>query len=491
MPTEPIAPPPPEVARPRILIVEDDRSVLDTLKRIMRLDHYETFSAMSGEEALGVLGQHGEVAVILADQRMPGMSGTEFLRQTIDSYPNTIRIILTGYTDIESLVEAINSGRVYRYITKPWDTRELRLTVQRAAEAYALVKENERLTLELREANERLRGEVTYLRQEVCARSGFDDIVGSSPSMEEVYSLMRRAAAGDITVLIVGETGTGKELIARAIHYNGPRRDAMFVAQNCAALPHDLLESVLFGHRKGSFTGAVSDQKGLFEVADRGTIFLDEIGETSPAMQAKLLRVLQEGEYTRVGDTAPRRVDVRVISATLKDLDAEIRGGRFRQDLYYRVNAFPIYVPPLRERREDIPLLAKHFLDHWQRKTARRLAGISPEAMDLLCEYAFPGNVRELENEIERAATLADDGTPIVPSLLSSRVVQAAPGSGGGSSPSDLRAAVREFERRFIMDALTRNRSNVSQTARDLGLSRPGLQRKLRELNLRCEQPSN
>ncbi|HUI28034.1 MAG TPA: sigma-54 dependent transcriptional regulator [Candidatus Kryptonia bacterium] len=479
--------PTPAAPPPRLLVVEDDRSVLDTLVRILRLDRFEILTALSGEEALRVLDEYGEVAVIIADQRMPGMSGTEFLRETIGRFPRTSRIILTGYTDIESLVEAINSGRVYRYITKPWDTRELRLTVQRAAEAYALLTENDRLTRELRDANERLRGEVTYLRLEARVRSGFDSLIGNSPVMERVYSLMQRAAASDITVLIIGETGTGKELIARAIHYNGPRRDATFVAQNCAAVPHDLLESMLFGHRKGSFTGASSDQKGLFEVADGGTIFLDEIGETSPAMQAKLLRVLQEGEYTRVGDTAPRQVDVRVISATLKDLQAEIRAGRFREDLYYRINAFPIAVPPLRERPDDIPLLAKHFLARWEAKCGRRLNGISDDAMRLLTEYPFPGNVRELENEVERAATLADDGEPIVSLLLSDRVAPAGREGGAPPAATDLRSAVRDFERHFIADCLARNNANVTYAARELGMSRAGLQRKMRELGLRAE----
>lgn len=478
---------PPPMVQSRILVVEDDRSVLDTLVRILHLDHFEVLTALSAEEALQVLDQHGEVAVIIADQRMPGMSGTEFLCETIGRFPNTSRIILTGYTDIESLVEAINSGRVYRYITKPWDTRELRLTVQRAAEAYTLVTENERLTRELREANERLRGEVCYLRQEARARSGFENLIGNSPAMERVYALMRRAAISDITVLITGETGTGKELIARAIHYSGPRRDATFVAQNCAAVPHDLLESLLFGHRKGSFTGALSDHKGLFEVADDGSIFLDEIGETSPAMQAKLLRVLQEGEYTRVGDTAPRHVDVRVISATLKDLAAEIAAGRFREDLYYRINAFPIAVPPLRDRVEDIPLLAKHFLERWQRKSNRKLCGISDDAMRLLMEYPFPGNVRELENEIHRAATLADDGEPIVSLLLSDRVVQAGRTEDSTPATINLRTAVRDFERRFVSECLARNNANVTHAARELGMSRAGLQRKLRELGLRAE----
>ncbi|MBI4518096.1 MAG: sigma-54-dependent Fis family transcriptional regulator [Deltaproteobacteria bacterium] len=490
MQNDKVATPDSASSRPRILLVEDDRSVLDTLVRTLRLDHYEILTALSGEEALAVLEQHGEVAVIIADQRMPGMSGTDFLRHTIEPFPNTTRIILTGYTDIDSLVEAINAGRVYRYIAKPWDTRELRLTIQRAVEAYTLVSENARLTRELSEANERLRGEVTHLRQDAWEHNRFDNLIGTGPGMDAVRKLMRRAAVSDITVLIVGETGTGKELIARAIHYAGARREALFVAQNCAAVPHDLLESVLFGHRKGSFTGAVGDQKGLFEVADGGTIFLDEIGETSPAMQAKLLRVLEEGEYTRVGDTAPRSVDVRVISATHRQLEDEILAGRFRQDLYYRINAFPITVPPLRERREDVALLAKHFLERWQSDTGRRLAGISDEALALLGEYAFPGNVRELKNEIERAATLADDSEPILSNLLSEKVRQGEVPA-DGAPPYDLRTALRKFERQFVLDVLNRNRANVSQTARDLGLTRAGLQRKLRELGVAVRTSSD
>jgi two-component system response regulator HupR/HoxA len=480
-----IAPAPPSGPVARILVVEDDRNVLDTLVRILRLDHYEIFTAASGDEALAVLERHGEVAVIVADQRMPGMSGTEFLRRSIEPHPNTTRIILTGYTDIDSLVEAINDGRVYRYITKPWDTRELRMTLQRGAEAYRLLTENARLTRELREANERLRGEVTQLRRAAIDRYRFENLVGNSPVMEQVYRLMQRAAQSDITVLIRGETGTGKELIAHALHYAGRRGDAAFVAQNCAAVPAELLESILFGHRKGSFTGAHADQQGLFEVAHGGTIFLDEIGETSPAMQAKLLRVVEEGEYTRVGDTAPRRVDVRIISATHRDLETEVHAGRFREDLYYRVNAFPIPVPPLRERREDIPLLALHFLDQWQRRTGQRRAGISEDAIELLTGFDFPGNARQLRNEIERAATLSDEGEPIVSSLLSPAIR----GELADGSPAEgsLRNAVRDFERRFINNALNRYGFNISQTARALGMTRSGLQRKLRELNIRID----
>ncbi len=470
--------------RSRILVVEDDRSVLDTVVRTLRLDHYDILAALSGEEALRLLETHGEVAVIIADQRMPGMSGTDFLHRTIDRCPDTIRVILTGYTDIESLVEAINAGRVYRYLTKPWETPELRMTVRNAIEAYTLVIENKRLTRELREANERLRGEVNVLRRDAVARYQAENLIGTSAAMQAVHRLVQRAAASEIPVLIVGETGTGKELIAQAIHYAGPRHDALFVPQNCAAVPHELLESILFGHRKGAFTGAASDQKGLFEVADGGTIFLDEIGEMSPAMQAKLLRVLQESEYLRVGDTAARRVDVRVISATNRNLAEEIRGGRFREDLYYRINTFEITVPPLRDRREDIPLLAKHILAQWEHESGRRLNGISDEAMEALMEYAFPGNVRELQNEIKRAATLADDGEPIIRGLLSARLQQSA----ADDASTDLRAAVREFERQFVTTLLSRNQSNISQTARDLGMTRAGLQRKLKELSITVER---
>ena len=350
------------------------------------------------------------------------MTGVELLARSIDSHPDAARIILTGYTDIDSLIEAINTGHVFQYVTKPWENRDIQMVVRRAMEHHRLTIDNGRLTEELKVANDRLERENVQLRRQAADRSRFDSILGSSPAMERLFSLMGKLARSDAAVLIQGQTGTGKELVARAIHYNGQRASKPLVTQNCAALAETLLESELFGHKRGAFTGATEDRKGLFEIADGGTVFLDEIGETSPAVQVRLLRVLQEGEIKPVGATRTRKVDVRVLSATNRDLEEEVREGRFREDLFYRINVFTLNVPPLSERRQDIPALAQHFLERYAEKLAVTPPALTPEALDLLLRYPFPGNIRELENELERAVTLVADGEPITTDLFSERV---------------------------------------------------------------------
>src|SRR5581483_5491851 len=324
----------------------------------------------------------------------------EFLQRSMEIRPDANRIVLTGYTDIESIVEAVNTSRLYRYVTKPWDSDELRLTLRRAIEAFHLARENTRLVEELRQANARLAAENAYLRGTAVPTY---EIVGESAAMREVLALVQKVAASKATVLIEGETGTGKELVARAIHAASDRRENLFVAVNCAALSEGILESELFGHRRGAFTGAVADRKGLFEVADGGTLFLDEISETTPALQAKLLRVLQEGEVRPVGENLPRPVDVRIVAATNRKLEEEVKAGRFREDLYYRLRVFPIHLPPLRERREDIPALARHLVARLAAQLKKPVGPPTPEALAILARYPFAGNVRELANELERA----------------------------------------------------------------------------------------
>src|SRR5262245_15428505 len=336
---------------------------------------------------------------------MPHMSGTEFLERSMDVRPDAMRIILTGYTDVDALVHAVNMSRIYRYVTKPWSSDELRLTLLRAIDAFHLTRENARLVEELRRANERLAVENAYLRDTVTMPT---EIVGVSAAMRKVLELVARVAHTSSTVLVSGETGTGKELVARAIHAASPRRDELFVAVNCASLNEGVLESELFGHRRGAFTGAVGDRKGLFEVADGGTLFLDEVSETTPALQAKLLRVLQEGEIRPVGDNRSYPVDVRVIVATNRRLEDEIKAGRVREDLYYRLSVFPIHIPPLRERREDIPVLTRHLVHRLALQLKKTVGEPTPEALDQLVRHPFPGNVRELANELERAILLAD-----------------------------------------------------------------------------------
>jgi Nif-specific regulatory protein len=343
----------------------------------------------------------------------------------------------------------------------------------------------------LREAADHLHQENLELRRAVEGKYTFGEIVGRGPAMARVLQLVEKVIPSNSTVLIEGETGTGKELLARAIHYNGPRRDRRFLAQNCAALSETLLESELFGHRKGAFTGAISDKKGLFELADGGTVFLDEVGDMSVTMQAKILRVLQEGEIRRVGAAESQKVDFRLIAATNKDLDAEVGGGRFRQDLYFRLRVFPIRVPPLRERREDIPALAQHFLNRFARELGKDIASINAPALDLLAAYPFPGNVRELENELERAANLVEPGGCIAPDMLSDRIWGVSPGVGLEEREGRLKEAVETLEQGLIQEALTRHAGNVSEAARALGISRQWLIKKMARYKMRQPKASS
>ena len=356
----------------------------------------------------------------------------------------------------------------------------------------AIAIENARLWAAMKKSTERLTAEVGALRRDIAQRERFGQMVGTAPAMTAVFRLMESAAASTITVLLEGETGTGKELVARGIHAASARATQPFVAVNCAALPETLLESELFGHRRGAFTGATQDQRGLFEAASGGTILLDEIGEMPLGMQAKLLRVLQDGEVTPVGERAPRKVDVRVISATNRDLLGAVSGRTFRDDLYYRVGAFPIRLPPLRDRPEDVPALVEHFLVAAAERARKRVVGIAPGALDRLVAYGWPGNVRELQNEIERAVVLAPAGAPIDVEHLSSKVMGAAPPSPAATAAEaqpgasrDLRDARTEFEVQFIRKVLSENAGNVSRAARALGISRVALQKKMKEYGLR------
>jgi two-component system response regulator HupR/HoxA len=454
-----------------VLVVDDEPRVLDALEAILAAE-FRVLRAEGGEQALRLL-PGADVAVIVTDYRMPGMTGVELLRRSQDVAPEAVRIVLTAYTDVDSLMDAINTGRIYHFVPKPWDPNELLVIVRRAAERHALARDNARLRDELELAVNALRREAAETRVRSLA---FEGLVGAPGGLRAAVDLARKVLDTDTTVLLLGETGTGKELFARLIHHNGARRAAKFVAQNCGALPESLLESELFGHVRGAFTGATAERKGLFEEADGGTIFLDEVGETSPAMQLRLLRVLQEGEIRRVGAAAPRKVDVRVLAATNTELETDVEAGRFRKDLYYRLNVFPIRLPPLRERAEDIPILAEHFLRVYRERARRAVPSISPEAMQCLRAYPFPGNVRELENEIERAVALADPGRPIDPEHLSERIraSEARP-----APPRTLNDAIEQLKRRMIEDAL-RECGSKTRAAERLGLTRQSLQQMLR-----------
>lgn len=469
-------------SRPTILIVDDEPGIVESISLTFE-DDYQVLTATSGDEALALLNDN-DVAVIVADQRMPGMTGVEFLGKAREKRPDAVRIILSAYTDFDDLIAAINSGEVYRYLVKPWEPRDLKITVDQAAERFGLIRENRRLLRDLEAAHQKLKSEYESLKKEVQGKYRFEEIVGKSAAMEKVFDVVARVADSPVTVLILGETGTGKELIAKAIHYNSARRDRRFQVQNCGALPDSLLESELFGHKKGAFTGAVADKKGLFEEADGGTVFLDEIAETSQAMQIRLLRVLQEGEVKRVGETEVRKVDVRVIAATNKNLEDMVAAGGFREDLYYRLSVIPVVMPPLRDRPEDIPVLAHHFMDRACRKFGRNVTRISEEAMRILEAYSFPGNVRELENEIERAVMLAE-GDTITAEAVSDRIRKGAQaGALAAAEGGGLNETVDRLKKRLIRQALDASGGNKTQAAESLGLTRQSLQQMMKRLGM-------
>jgi DNA-binding NtrC family response regulator len=458
-----------------ILVVDDEPDILRAFQ-LSYGDDFTILTAEAGTRALEILGAE-EVSVIVSDQRMPTMDGSEFLERSMGVRPNAVRIVLTGYTDIDALVRAVNRSRIYRYLSKPWDDEEMRTALTRAIELFQLTRENARLVDELRRANERLAAENAYLR---TTKLEPGKIVGDSPVMHEVLALIEKVAPHATTVLVQGETGTGKELVARAIHNASPRAGRLFVAVNCASLSEGILESELFGHKRGSFTGAVADKPGLFEVADGGTLFLDEISETTPALQAKLLRVLQEGEIRPVGDTRDRKVDVRVIAATNRKLEDEVKAGRFRDDLFYRLRVFPIHLPALRDRLEDLPALARHLVAGLATQVRKPVGDPTPEAIAALQRYTFPGNVRELANELERAILLADPGAPITEDLLSDHVTA----SGAQSPPSVLQSRTDGFEREQIVAALERAGGVKTRAAEELGITYRGLLKKMRRLGM-------
>jgi transcriptional regulator with PAS, ATPase and Fis domain len=354
------------------------------------------------------------------------------------------------------------------------------------AAGVAVAIANARVLTQVKGEERRLRAQVGVLRRDLARRDGFAEMVGSGSAMASVFRLMESAATSQIPVLIEGETGTGKELVGRGIHRASARAEGPFVAVNCAALPEALLESELFGHRRGAFTGAIQDKPGLFQTAHGGTLFLDEIGEMPAAMQAKLLRVLQEGEVMAVGDTKPRKIDVRVVSATNRDLETEVEQGNFRQDLYFRVATFPIGLPPLRERAGDLAVLVAHLVEHTAEKFHKRIGGCSPRALAVLAAYAWPGNVRELQNEIERAVALTPDGGVIDVADLSPRLLRpAAPAAPLPPTELPLRTARDLFEREYVAQVLARHGGNASRAAKTLGISRVMLQKKIRGYGLR------
>ena len=409
---------------PTVLIVDDEVRSLESLQRIL-IDDFDVKSANNVEEAKRVLETEW-VQIILCDQRMPDMTGVEFLQEVREQWPDVVRMIISGYTDSEDIISAVNEAGIYQYITKPWHPEQLALTLRNAAELFTLNRQNELLSIELKLSPQRLQESVAKKRETLRDTYADDDGIVRAPesSMNAVCEKVRQVAPYDISVLLAGESGTGKELAARALHYNSLRWEQPFVVENCGALPDELLESELFGYKKGAFTGAIEDRTGLFERANGGTVFLDEVGEISPAFQVKLLRVLQEGEIRPLGSGRTRRVDVRVIAATNRDLEAEVAAGRFREDLYYRLAAVTIRMPPLRERVCDIPVLAEALLAQAVANLGKSVSGFTAEAIACMQQYDWPGNVRELQNEIQRMLVESVDDV-LGAELLSSRVVSA------------------------------------------------------------------
>jgi DNA-binding NtrC family response regulator len=451
-----------------LLLVEDEAPLREaTAERLV--DHgYRVVQAESGEAAVEQLADFA-FDVLLTDLRLPGIDGTQVLGAALERYPEMVCIVVTGFGTVKDAVEAIKRGAA-EFITKPFQFDQL-LHVLAAA-------------LEQR----RLRSENAYLRSQLEDRYRFEGLIGRSPLMRQLFDLLETVAASPSTVLMQGETGTGKELAARAIHHNGPRRAHRFVALNCSAVPETLLEAELFGHVRGAFTGAVATRLGKLEAAHLGTLFLDEIGTMSGGLQAKLLRVLQERELERLGDTRTIKIDVRIIAATNADLAQLVSDGRFREDLFYRLNVIPILLPPLRDRREDIPLLVHHFVHQLTgRQVPPRKIAVTQEAMRRLMGYAWPGNIRQLENAVERAIALGGDRTQIDVSDLPPELQNAPPGGQPAKAllPEgglDLPAYIADTERQLIRQALSETDGNKQQAARLLGLKRTTLVEKTRRL---------
>ncbi len=460
-----------------ILIVDDELNIRRVLAAMLKREGYEVTTSADGEQALLVL-QKAPVHVVVTDLIMPKLGGLELLKRVSADFPDVPVIVITAHGSVDTAVAALKSG-AFDYITKPFEQDELKKVIAKAARAHDLERQN----------------------VHVSAGDGErPPLVGQSPSMRSIYEIIAKVADSPSTVLITGESGTGKELVAQALHRGSSRRDKPLIKVNCAAIPKDLVESELFGYEKGAFTGAVGSKPGRFELADGGTLFLDEIGEVPVEMQVKLLRALQESEFERVGGIKTIRVDVRLITATNRDLKALTSEGKFREDLFYRLNVVPIILPPLRERKEDIPLLVHHFIEKYNKRLGKKVERVEDEAMQVLLGYSWPGNIRELENLMERSVLFAED-PEIRASSLPDSLRARAPGPAvpiaavgplgaiaapsGASMKEIVRHAQAELERELITRALDETGGNVTRAAKRLQISRKSLQIKMKELGLR------
>ena len=458
----------------RVLILDDESTLRTALFRLLDRKGYQVVTAQRIEEARAFMGPEKPFDLAIIDMNLPDGNGLDFISEIKSLSKATQVIVLTGFATIDTAIQATQKG-AYHFLTKPFNVEELMSLLDKALVHRHLEQENKQL------------------RTELGTRYQFDQIIGESEGIKNCLSLVSRVADSDSTVMVMGESGTGKELIARAIHYNSPRAKGPFVAINCGAIPSELLESELFGHMKGAFTGAISNRLGRFELADEGTLFLDEIGDLDPSMQVKILRALQERSFEPVGATKSVNVNVRVIAATNVDMDKAVKEGRFREDLYYRLNVIPIQIPPLRERRTDIPVLLSHFTTQFNRTKSKTISGFSPEALHCLINYAWPGNIRELENLIERLSILKGHGLVDVIDLPAKYKSTAASYAETGSieipdNGLDFNTAVDQFENALILRALEKTGWNKNQAALLLRLNRTTLVEKMKKKGLKSNE---
>lgn len=449
----------------KILVAEDEKNLREVLSIALEEDGHDVTLCENGKIATDALKRE-IFDIIITDLKMPGVDGISVLKTSKELSPDTVVIMITAFGTIETAIETFKEG-AYDYLTKPFNINELRHTINKALEKKVLTEQN------------------ILLKREIESKYGFENIIGRSPAMQKVFTMIQKIASTMSNVMITGESGTGKELVARAIHNLSPRKDRPFVTINCGALPENLLESELFGHMKGSFTGAISNKEGLFEVANGGTIFLDEISETSQNLQVKLLRVLEDHSFKRVGGTSDINVDIRVIAATNRELRDAVKDGKFREDLFYRLNVLPIHLPPLRERREDIPLLVEYFLTKYSKGNAKKT---SPEALDILVNCPWRGNVRELENTIARVVALTDRDTILiddipreirVPALANEMIPYDVPDEG-----VDLDGLVKDIEKNLLLNALDRSKGIKTEAARLLRISFRSLRHRLKKYGI-------
>lgn len=455
----------------KVLVVDDDQTLRAALFRVFSRKGLQVLTTSTAKEAEQVISTESKIDLVLLDIRLPDGSGMELLKLVKKKYMDTPVIVLTGFGSVDIAVEATKLG-AYHFMTKPFNIEELSLLVDKALSHTRLMSEN------------------VQLKNQLHSKYRFDNIIGQSESIQRVLSLVEKVADSSSTILVTGESGTGKELIAKAIHYNSPRSNNSFVPINCGAIPGELLESELFGHVKGAFTGAISNRIGRFELANQGSIFLDEIGDLSTHLQVKLLRVLQERRFEPVGSAKTMETDVRIIAATNINLADAVKEGRFREDLFYRLNVIPIVIPPLRERRADIPLLVQHFVQHYNQKRAAQIEGITEEAMEILSNYAWPGNIRELENLVERVSILKSGGVIGIEDLPehfshNTGLRHAALPTNIPDDGIDFNGAVDAYENQLIMNALNKTGWNRNQAAMLLRLNRTTLVEKIKKKGLK------